>query len=79
MHKKHNSDNPKPLKVSFLETKSSDNLPSQKTISEEEAEGGSFYLNRVPVHGEIKAEDLLDKSQLLVHLLLYCLHISAES
>lgn len=66
MHKTHNSDNLKPLKVSFPETKSSDNLPSQATLSEEEAERGSFYLNRLPVSGEIKAEDLLDESQLSV-------------
>lgn len=59
-------DNPKPLKVSLLEAKSSDNLPCQTTISEEEAEEGSFYSNGVPVYGEIKAEDLLDKSQLSV-------------
>lgn len=49
-------DNPKPLKVSLLEAKSSDNLPCQTTISEEEAEEGSFYLNEVPVYGEIEAE-----------------------
>lgn len=52
-------------KVSFLETNSSDNAPSQTPISVEEEEGGGFYLNRVPVYGEIKAA-LLDESQISV-------------
>lgn len=56
----------KPLKVSFLQTKFSDNLPSQTTESDEDTEGTDFYLNGVLVYGGIKSKDLLDESQLSV-------------
>lgn len=57
----------KPLKVSFLWTKFSDNLPSQTTKSDEDTEGRDFYLNGVSVYGGIKSKDLLDESQLSVN------------
>lgn len=55
----------KPLKVSFLQTKFSDNLPSQTTRSDEDTEGRDFCLNGVSGYGGIKSKDLL--SQLSVN------------
>lgn len=57
----------KPLKVSFLQTKFSDNLPSQTTRSDEDTEGRDFCLNGVSGYGGIKSKDLLDESQLSVN------------
>lgn len=72
MHKPHNSDKPKLSKVWFLETKSSDNLPSQNSIRER------GKRTEIQFMAKSKQKTCWIKVSFLLHLLLYCPYISAE-